>query len=146
MEIQEGDKEKTAFTTRNGHFEFNVVPFGLTNAPATFERLMECVLAGLTFEECLIYLDDIVVFSTTFDQHLERLKAVFQRLREAGMKLKASKCHFAKMEVKYLGHIESKQGIRADPDKLNAMANYPVPAIKNNYDNSLVSQTTIGVS
>ena len=69
-----------------------------------------------------------MVFSTTFDQHLKRLKAVFQRLREAGMKLKASKCHFAKTEVKYLGHIVSKQGIRADPDKLNAMANYLVPA------------------
>ena len=72
MEVQEGDKEKTAFSTRDGLFEFNVMPFGLANAPAMFERLMECVLklAGLTY---LIYIDDVVVFTTNFNQHLERL-------------------------------------------------------------------------
>ena len=88
--------------------------FGLTNAPATFQKLMECVLAGLTYEQCLIYLDDIVVFSVTFDQHLERLKMVFHHLAEAGLKLKPSKC---KSEIRYLGHIVSRQGIQADPEK-----------------------------
>ena len=99
VEMEEADRKKTAFSTREGHFEFNVMPFGLTNAPATFQRLMECVLAGLTYEQCLIYLDDIVVFSVTFDQHLERLKMVFHHLAEAGLKLKPSKCHFAKSEI-----------------------------------------------
>ena len=73
VEIEERDKEKTAFSTEKGHFEFNVMPFGLTNAPATFQRLMECVLAGLTGEQCLIYIDDIIVSSRTFPEHLDRL-------------------------------------------------------------------------
>ena len=87
VEVQEGDKEKTAFSTHDGHFEFNVMPFGLTNAPATFERLMECVLAGLIYEECLIYIDNVVVFSTNFNQHLKCLRTVFQHLAAAGLKL-----------------------------------------------------------
>ncbi|KAL5460047.1 hypothetical protein EMCRGX_G033464 [Ephydatia muelleri] len=128
VEMEEADRKKTAFSTREGHFEFNVMPFGLTNAPATFQRLMECVLAGLTYEQCLIYLDDIVVFSVTFDQHLERLKMVFHHLEEAGLKLKPSKCHFAKSEIRYLGHIVSRQGIQADPDKTSAMISFPVPS------------------
>eukprot|EP00731_Ephydatia_muelleri_P035934 Em0180g1a len=128
VEMEEADRKKTAFSTREGHFEFNVMPFGLTNAPATFQRLMECVLAGLTYEQCLIYLDDIVVFSVTFDQHLERLKMVFHHLAEAGLKLKPSKCHFAKSEIRYLGHIVSRQGIQADPDKTSAMISFPVPS------------------
>ena len=128
VEMEEADRKKTAFSTREGHFEFNVMPFGLTNAPATFQRLMECVLAGLTYEQCLIYLDDIVVFSVTFDQHLERLKKVFHHLAEAGLKLKPSKCHFAKSEIRYLGHIVSRQGIQADPDKTSAMISFPVPS------------------
>ena len=116
VEMEEADRAKTAFSTRDGHFEFNVMPFGLTNAPATFQRLMECVLAGLTYEQCLIYFDDIVVFSVTFDQHLERLRAV-QHLDNAGLKMKPNKCHFAKGEIRYLGHVVSRQGIQADPEK-----------------------------
>ena len=127
VEVEEGDKEKTAFSTREGHFEFNVMPFGLTNAPATFERLMECVLAGLTYEQCLVYLDDIVIFSTTFPQHLERLTTVFQHLRKAGLTLKPEKCHFARKEIRYLGHIVSSKGVQADPDKLKAITSYPAP-------------------
>ena len=71
--LEESDKEKTAFSTSQGHYEFNVMPFGLTNPPATFQRLMECALAGLTNEKCLIYLDDIIVFSSTFSDHLKQL-------------------------------------------------------------------------
>ena len=103
------------------------MPFGLTNAPPTFQRLMECVLAGMTYEQCLIYLDDIIVFSTSFEQHLQRLQTVFQHLAKVGLKLKGKKCHFVKSEVRYLGHIVSKKGIEADPEKLHAMQNYPVP-------------------
>ena len=90
VQLQETDKEKTAFSTPNGHYEFNVMPFGLTNAPATFQRLMECILAGLTMEECLIYIDDIIVFGASFEEYLGRLQRVLQRLRESGMKLKPS--------------------------------------------------------
>ena len=103
------------------------MPFGLTNAPATFQRLMECVLAGLTGEQCLIYLDDIVVFSNTFDEHLKRLNNVFLALRNAGLKLKPSKCHFAQTKVHYLGHVASAAGIASDPAKVTAVMSYPVP-------------------
>ena len=90
------DKEKTAFTTKYGLFEFNVMPFGLTNAPATFQRLMDLVLSGLTWSVCLVYLDDVIIFSTTFEDHLAHLQQVFERLGQAGLTLKASKCHFCK--------------------------------------------------
>ena len=127
VEVAEEDKEKTAFSSPQGHFEFNVMPFGLTNAPATFQRLMECTLAGLTPEECLIYLDDVIVYSSTFDDHLERLKRVFQRLQQAGLRLKPEKCHFVQSEVHYLGHIVSRKGIQPDPRKVNAVQKFPRP-------------------
>ena len=85
VELEEEDKEKTAFTTPQGLFKFNVMPFVLTNAPATFQRLMECVLAGLTPEHSLIYLDDIIIFSATFQEHLSRLRVVLNRLLRAGL-------------------------------------------------------------
>jgi len=103
------------------------MPFGLTNAPATFQRLMECVLAGLVGEECLIYLDDIIVFSTSFEEHLSRLTKVFQALQHAGLQLKPTKCHFACKEVKYLGHIVSEKGIKPDANKVKAVSDYPIP-------------------
>ena len=127
VELEEADKEKTAFSTPRGHYEFNVMPFGLTNAPATFQRLMECLLAGLTVEECLTYIDDIIVFSTTFEQHLERLRGVLQRLLDAGLKLKLAKCCFMQKKVKYLGYVVSAAGVQANPTKLEAVAGYPVP-------------------
>ena len=102
MELEESNKENTAFSTQDGHFEFNVMPFGLTNAPATFQRLMECVLACLMPEQSL---DDIIIFGHTFDKHLQRLRSVFQRLADTGLKLKPGKCEFAQSEVYYLGHI-----------------------------------------
>ena len=128
VEVEEEDKEKTAFSTTKGHYEFNKMPFGLTNAPATFQRLMECVLAGLTDEQCLIYIDDIIIFSQTFENHLQRLTNVFQRLRNSHLKLKPSKCQFAQAEVDYLGHIVSAQGVRTDPRKTKAIMEYPVPS------------------
>ena len=103
--ISEQDKAKTAFRTSSGQlFEFNQVPFGLCNAPATFSRLMDRVLSGLHWETCLFYLDDIIVFSSTWEEHLARLRWVFERLRHAKLKLGAAKCTFAAKEVSYLGH------------------------------------------
>ena len=102
------------------------MPFGLTNAPATFQRLMECVLAGISGEQCLTYLDDIIVFSATFQEHIQRLEAVFGHLKAANLKLRPEKCHFAKQS--YLGHIISSEGIRPDPGKVLAISNLAPPA------------------
>ena len=119
VELEEEDKEKTAFSTPFDLYEFNVMPFGLTGAPSMFQRLMECVLKGLQFEICLIYLDDVVIFSSTFDEHLERLELVLKRFRENGLKLKPSKCTFGGKKVQCLGHIISDERIETDPDKID---------------------------
>jgi len=98
------DADKTAFVTRKGRFRFKVLPFGLTNAVATFQRLMDLVLSGLNFEVCLVYVDDVIVFSTTPEQHLERLEMVLKRFQDANLKLKPSKCHLMQAEICFLGH------------------------------------------
>ena len=111
--IQEQDKEKTAFRTSRGQlFEFNQVPFGLCNDPATFSRLMDRVLAGLHWETCLFYLDYIIVFAATWEEHLDHLRQVFERLRHSKLKLGADKCTFAAREVSYLGHRVTEEGPR----------------------------------
>ena len=103
------------------------MPFGLTNAPATFQRLMDLLLAGLEWKNCLVYLDDIIISGSTFNQHLNNLKLVFERLRKSGLKLHTKKCHFCKPEVQFLGHIISNKGVATDPEKTNKVANWPVP-------------------
>ena len=100
--------EKTAFVTHSGSYEFTVMPFGLCNAPATFQRLMETVLAGLMPKQCLDYIDDILVIGHTFEEHLQNLRAVLERLHEAGLRLKPSKCRLVDSQVKYLGYIVSE--------------------------------------
>lgn len=115
------NRPKTAFTIAQGLFEFNVMP------PSTFQRLMETVLAGLAWDQCLTYLDDIVVYSSTFDEHLERLRRVFDRLKSAGLKLQPKKCQFVKDSVKYLGHVVSSEGLKPDPDKVKAVRDFPQP-------------------
>ena len=126
--IREADKQKTAFRTSGGRlFEFNKVPFGLTNAPATFSRLMDRVLDGLAWSTCLYYLDDVIVFSTTWEEHLRRLRQVFQRLRDANLKLSPGKCHLAQGEVTYLGHRVNHEGLQPDPGLLSAIKDIPAP-------------------
>ena len=126
--IQERDKEKTAFRTSSGQlFEFNQVPFGLCNAPATFSRLMDRVLAGLHWETCLFYLDDIIVFAATWEEHLDCLRQVFERLRHAQLKLGADKCTFAAREVSYLGHRVTEEGLLPDPSLLAAIREISPP-------------------
>ena len=128
MPITEQDKEKTAFRTSSGQlFEFNHVPFGLCNAPATFSRLMDRVLAGLHWETCLFYLDDIIVFSSTWEDHLARLREVFERLRHSKLKLGPAKCTFAAKEVSYLGHRVTEEGLLPDPTLLAAIRDIPPP-------------------
>ena len=126
--IAEQDKEKTAFRTSSGQlFEFNQVLFGFCNAPATFSRLMDRVLAGLHWETCLFYLDDIIVFSSTWEEHLARLREVFERLRHAKLKLGAAKSTFAAKEVSYLGHRVTEEGLLPDPSLLAAIRDIPPP-------------------
>jgi hypothetical protein len=115
VDVHPDDKEKTAFSTGQGLWQFTVMPFGLCNATATFERLMETVLRGLTYDSCLVYLDDVIVIGRTFPEHLRNLKKVFERLREAHLKLKPDKCHLLQKEVRYLGHSVSPEGISTDP-------------------------------
>ncbi|XP_040264683.1 uncharacterized protein LOC120979792, partial [Bufo bufo] len=121
------DREKTAFTTPMGLFEFNCMPFGLCNAPGTFQRLMERCLGHKNFETVLLYLDDVIVYSKTYEDHLKHLAEVFEILIKYGLKVKPSKCHLLKPAVKYLGHVVSGEGVQPDPDKLAAVRNWPVP-------------------
>ena len=127
IEMDAESREKTAFVTHAGLFEFDVMPFGLSNAPSCFQRLMECVLRGLNWKIALIYLDEVLVYSRTFEDLLQHLRLVFDRFREAGLKLKPKKCHFGQTKVKYLGHVISKEGIRPDPEKISAIKEYPAP-------------------
>jgi len=103
------------------------MPFGLHNAPATFQRAMQEILRGLNWKFVLCYLDDVIIFSSTFSEHLSHLRQVFDRLRQAGLKLQPKKCSFGQKEVKYLGHIVSEKGIATDPDKVKIVKEYPPP-------------------
>ncbi|CAF3343980.1 unnamed protein product [Rotaria socialis] len=127
VEMDKNSREKTAFVTHKGLFEFNVMPFGLTNAPATFQRLMDIVLAGLKWQCCLVYIDDVVIFSPTFEQHIKDLEKVFQALQSANLTLKASKCQFCRREMRYLGHIITQNGFKPDPDLIKSVKNFPQP-------------------
>ena len=127
VEVAPEDREKTAFCTHEGLYEFKVMPFGLTNAPATFQRLMDSVLAGLQWKSCLVYLDDIIICGKTFEEHLFNLRAVFECLKQAGLKLQPTKCAFARKKVEFLGHIVSEDGIATDPAKIEKVANWPEP-------------------
>ena len=128
VEVHPSDREKTAFSTGKGLWQFKVMPFGLCNAPATFERLMEKVLAGLPLTVCLIYLDDILVPGRTFEDHIKNLRLVLLRLREAKLKLSPKKCILFQRKVKFLGHIVSEAGVATDPEKLQAVHAWPRPS------------------
>ena len=128
VEIEEAHKERTAFSVGPlGFFECNMMPFGATNAPSTFQRLMELALRDVNLEMCVVYLDDIIVFSNSVEEHLDRLEIIFERLHKAGLKLKPSKCQFLLRRVKYLGYLVSEKGIEMDPDKVQAVKNWPIP-------------------
>ena len=126
--MTEDAKLKSAFATSGGGlFQFCVMPFGLANSPSTFERLMEKVLAGLQWQICLVYLDDIIVYSKDVMSHLERLDIIFGKLRAAGLKLKPKKCHLLRESVLYLGHVVSGGGVHTDPDKVKAVSEWGAP-------------------
>ena len=121
VDMHPSDSEKTAFVTTSGLYEFQTMPFGLCNSPATFERLMECILRGLQWQTCLIYIDDVIIFSKDFDTHLERLREVLQRIGDAGLKISPKKCKLFQKQVKFLGHIVSENGIAPDPMNQNLL-------------------------
>ncbi len=125
--VREQDQPKTAFTTPFGIFEYSHMPFGVCNGPSTFQRLMQSTMGDLIFQILLVYLDDILVYSSTFHEHLQRLDVVFSRLKETGLKVKLEKCHFLQGEVKFLGHQISAQGIGTAPEKVEAVKSWTTP-------------------
>lgn len=127
VELNPSDKEKTAFTTGSALYQFKIMLMGLTNTPPTFQRLMELVLHGLHWKECLIYLDDVLVFSHSFTDHLKSLGEVFSRFRSAGLKLKTRKCQLACTQVTFLGHVVSSQGLQPDAKNLDKVREWPTP-------------------
>lgn len=128
VELDNASKATAAFTTPFGLYEWNVMPFGLCNAPATFQRLMTTVLHGLIPDTCLDYLDDVIVYGCTFDEQLHRLRLVFARLKSAGLKVRPAKCRLIRTSVTYLGHVFTAAGVTPNPDKTVAVRNWPVPS------------------
>ena len=127
LAVAEDSIEKTAFRCHLGHYEFLRMPFGLTNAPAVFQRMMDKVLAGLIGRIVMVYLDDIVIYSRSEEEHVQHLELVFARLREAGLRLKPTKCFFGLEEIKLLGYIVNRDGIHTDPEKVKAIAKLTPP-------------------
>ena len=119
--VKEECRKFTAFSTPWSLYEWIRIPYGLTNAPPCFQRYMNECLGGLRDLRCIAYLDDVLIYGRTFEEHLENLEAVLKRLKEKGIKLNLKKCHFFKREVKYLGRLVSKDGYRADPQESIAL-------------------------
>ena len=127
VEMSQGSRHKAAFITQEGVYEWKRMPFGLMNAPISFQTLMSGVLRELSFKSVLVYIDDVLIYSRDFDSHLKDLSLVFQRLRQAGLTLEPSKCHFAVKQLKFLGHVISKNGVEVDPEKTRIVSEFPVP-------------------
>ncbi len=127
IEVKESDRPKTAIVTRGGLYEYVTMPFGLCGAPATFTRCMEMIFQKLQWKTLLIYIDDLIIFSPSISSHLGHLEEVFCRIKEAGLKLKPSKCNLLKKEVAFLGHIVTQDGVKTDPAKVECIRNWPVP-------------------
>ncbi|KAF9760998.1 Retrovirus-related Pol polyprotein from transposon [Nosema granulosis] len=125
--IAEGDKPKTAFTWKGGFYEFNRIPFGFCNAPATFQRAMDSLVGNIFPVFVMPYLDDIIVFSKNEEDHIVHLSAVAKKLKEVGFVLNKKKCNFFKDEIKILGNIVSKGYFKSDPSKIDSIKNYPFP-------------------
>ena len=132
VEMDPDSIENTAFVTNEGHYEWLVMPFGLKNAPATFQRIIQKILGNLIYRGAINYLDDIIIYTNTFEEHLQLLDKVFTLLAEYGIKLRPKKCHFAQESVQYLGHVVSLNEVRPSPEKIEAIKSFPVPTSKKN--------------
>jgi len=127
IKIKSEDIHKIAFRTHHGHFEFLVIPFGLTNAPVTFQSLMNQIFESYLRKFILVFFDDILVYSPTLDQHMTHLRTTFEVLRANQLFIKRSKCAFVQGQVEYLGHLISGEGVSTNPRKVEAMLAWPKP-------------------
>ena len=127
ISIAPEDREKTVFCTRTSLFEFNCMPFGIASAPAIFQRMISKVLHGIDGKYPMAYLDDILMYSDSFENHLKHIEDIFQRLKKADLCLNKKKCHFVKKEIEYLGHIVSSKGLRPNPEKVRAIQTLEAP-------------------
>ncbi|XP_056890695.1 retrovirus-related Pol polyprotein from transposon 297 [Takifugu flavidus] len=125
VRIQEGDEWKTAFNTPTGHYEYLVMPFGLTNAPAVFQALINDILRDMLNKSVFVYLEDILIFSRSKEEHVHHVQAVLQRLLENSVK--AEKCEFHTTSVSFLGYIIGQGSVEMDPSKVSAVTSWPVP-------------------
>ncbi|WVZ53038.1 hypothetical protein U9M48_004029 [Paspalum notatum var. saurae] len=125
--LQPGEGPKTAFQTHSGHYEFRVMAFGLSGAPATFQKAMNSTLAPYLRKFVLVFFDDILIYSATREDHLHHIRLVLELLQKDQWKVKLSKCTFATQQIAYLGHLISSQGVATDPSKISAVANWPTP-------------------
>jgi len=127
VEMEEEDKKKTAFTCHLGLYEFNVMPFGLKNAPPTFQRLMNHILKDYLYEFAVVYIDDILIYSKDFEEHMEHIRKVFDKLREAELMIKLKKCKFCEGNIEYLGHIVGRDGLKPDSGKIEKIKRIKEP-------------------
>lgn len=127
IEIDPKDICKTAFSVDQGHYEFCRMPFGLKNGPATFQRVMDNVLKDLIGKSCLCYMDDVIIFGTSLQEHIVNLNFVFKALKESNFKIQLDKCEFLRKELTFLGHVVTNEGIKPDPKKIQAIKKYPIP-------------------
>lgn len=127
VEMSPCSKHKAAFITQDGVYEWKRMPFGLMNSPISFQTLMSGVLREMNFKSVLVYIDDVLIFSKDFDSHLQDLTQVFTKLRDAGLTLQPSKCHFAVKQLKFLGHVISRHGVEVDSEKTKVVSQFPVP-------------------
>lgn len=127
LEMHPNSIEKTAFTVNNGHYEYLRMPFGLKNAPSTFQRVMDNILREHLHKFCFVYMDDVVIFSKSLQEHLNHLKLIFQKFREYNLKIQLDKSEFLQKQVAFLGHVITPEGVKPNPSKISAVQNYPIP-------------------
>lgn len=127
IQLENEDIEKTAFSVNGGKYEFTRMPFGLKNAPATFQRVMDCILRECIGKFCFVYMDDIIIFSPSLQQHKNDLSKILGKLKDANLKIQLDKCEFFRKEVQFLGHTVTENGVKPNSDKIKAISSWPIP-------------------